>query len=397
MHSLLWEEAQLIGGVDPDFHRRDLADAIESGALPEWDLGVQVFSDTADQLFEGIDLLDPTKIVPEELAPVQILGTMTLTANPTNYFAELGGPNFSQIPVNRPHADVNEMYRDGMHQSAVHEGVAPYKPNSLDGRLPTVATAEEGALVDPAVQMDGYAVRTASQTFSDHFSQPRMFYRSLSRVEQDHTVDAYIFELSKCERTGIRQRVVDVLAGVDGALARWVADGLGLVPRSPETTESSLVSPALSQVLGSWPVDGRKVGILVSDDSDPTEIAGTVEAVKGVGVVPLVTAVTGAPTADDGEHSLIPDKLYRSARSVEFDAIIIDSLPAEDNVAEIRVLLAEVVRHLKPVAVSDRALGAVHRLGLDTDIAGVLTVEESSRAVTDISEALTGHRVLHRS
>lgn len=210
-------------------------------------------------------------------------------------------------------------------------------------------------------------------------------------------MDAYIFELSKCERTGIRQRVVDVLAGVDGALARWVADGLGLVPRSPETTESSLVSPALSQVLGSWPVDGRKVGILVSDDSDPTEIAGTVEAVKGVGVVPLVTAVTGAPTADDGEHSLIPDKLYRSARSVEFDAIIIDSLPAEDNVAEIRVLLAEVVRHLKPVAVSDRALGAVHRLGLDTDIAGVLTVEESSRAVTDISEALTGHRVLHRS
>ena len=165
----------MIGGVDPDFHRRDLADAIESGALPEWDLGVQVFPDTADQMFEGIDLLDPTKIVPEELAPVQILGTMTLTANPTNYFAELGGPNFSQIPVNRPHADVNEMYRDGMHQSAVHEGVAPYKPNSLDGRLPTVATAEEGALVDPAVQMDGYAVRTASQTFSDHFSQPRMF------------------------------------------------------------------------------------------------------------------------------------------------------------------------------------------------------------------------------
>ncbi len=434
VHSLLWEEAQLAGGVDPDFHRRDLADAIESGALPEWDLGVQILPDSADQMFEGIDLLDPTKIVPEELAPVQILGTMTLTANPTNYFAEteqvafhpghlppgidvtadpllqgrlfsyldtqisrLGGPNFSQIPVNRPHADINDMYRDGMHQTAVHQGVAPYRPNSLDGGTPDDATVAEGALVDCPVSTDGRAVRAAPQSFSDHFSQPRMFYRSLSSVEQDHTVDAYIFELSKCERTEIRQRVVDVLAGVDGALARRVADGLGLVPRSPETTESSLVSPALSQVLGSWPVDGRKVGILVSDNSDPAEIAGTVEAVKGVGMVPLVTAVTGAPTADDGEHSLIPDKLYRSARSVEYDAIIIDSLPTEDNVAEIRVLLAEVVRHLKPVAVSDRALGAAHQLGLDTDIAGVLTVEESSRAVTDISEALTGHRVWHRS
>lgn len=318
VHSLLWEEAQLAGGVDPDFHRRDLADAIESGALPEWDLGVQIFPESADQMFEGIDLLDPTKIVPEELAPVQILGTMTLTANPTNYFAEteqvafhpghmppgidvtadpllqgrlfsyldtqisrLGGPNFSQIPVNRPHADINDMYRDGMHQTAVHQGVAPYRPNSLDGGMPDDATVAEGALVDSPVSTDGTAVRAAPQSFSDHFSQPRMFYRSLSRVEQDHTVDAYIFELSKCERTEIRQRVVDVLAGVDGALARRVADGLGLVPRSPEATESSLVSPALSQVLGSWPVDGRKVGILVSDNSGPAEIAATVEAVKG--------------------------------------------------------------------------------------------------------------------
>ena len=156
MHSLLWEEAQLIGGVDPDFHRRDLADAIESGALPEWDLGVQVFSDTADQLFEGIDLLDPTKIVPEELAPVQILGTMTLTANPTNYFAELGGPNFSQIPVNRPHADINDMYRDGMHQTAVHQGVAltipPYEYAEVDELLEIAADRFEPPLL---VALDG--------------------------------------------------------------------------------------------------------------------------------------------------------------------------------------------------------------------------------------------------
>ncbi|WP_376751777.1 catalase [Corynebacterium variabile] len=435
VHSLLWEEAQLAGGVDPDFHRRDLADAIESGALPEWDLGVQVFPDTADQMFEGIDLLDPTKIVPEELAPVQILGTMTLTANPTNYFAEteqvafhpghlppgidvtadpllqgrlfsyldtqisrLGGPNFSQIPVNRPHADVNDMYRDGMHQSAVHQGVAPYKPNSLDGGMPEDATAEEGALVDSPVSTDGRAVRAAPQSFSDHFSQPRMFYRSLSSVEQDHTVDAYIFELSKCELTRVRQRVVDVLAGVDGDLAARVAEGLGLVPGSPATTtESNPVSPALSQLGGSWPVDGRKVGVLVSENSDPADIAVTVEAVKGVGMVPLVTAVTGTATAGDEESSVVPDRLYRSVRSVEYDAVIIDSLPTSSNSTEIGVILAEVVRHLKPVAVSTRASDDARRAGVDTGAEGVLSVEESSQAVPGIVEALATHRVWQRS
>ena len=167
---MTWEEALLTNGMDPDFHRRDLADAIEAGAFPEWELGVQVFEDNEEQMFEGIDLLDPTKLVPEELAPVQPLGRMTLNANPSNYFAEteqvafnpanlvpgidvtndpllqgrlfsyldtqltrLGGPNWNQLPINRPHAPVNDMLRDGFHQSAVHRGVAPYRPNSLDG------------------------------------------------------------------------------------------------------------------------------------------------------------------------------------------------------------------------------------------------------------------------
>src|SRR5919205_1548713 len=170
VHSLTWEESQIAAGVDPDFHRRDLYDAIEAGAFPEWDLGIQVMPDSPDEMFAGIDLLDATKIVPEELAEVQVIGTMTLNKNTINYFAEteqvgfnpsnlvpgieftndpllqgrnfsyfdtqltrLGGPNFNQIPVNRPHVPVNDNHRDGFHQVAVHEGIAPYKPNSLDG------------------------------------------------------------------------------------------------------------------------------------------------------------------------------------------------------------------------------------------------------------------------
>ena len=188
VHSLAWEEAQLISGLDPDFHRRDLYDAIEAGALPEWELGVQVMPDTEDQMFSGIDLLDPTKLVPEELAPVQLIGKMTLTGNPSNFFAEveqaafhvghlvpgidvtndpllqvrlfsyldtqltrLGGPNFSQLPINRPHAAVNDMLRDGYGQQAVHAGVAPYKPNTLDGGNPFPTS--ENAFTDVPVMV----------------------------------------------------------------------------------------------------------------------------------------------------------------------------------------------------------------------------------------------------
>src|SRR5690349_5685479 len=216
VHSLLWEEAQMIAGVDPDFHRRDLFDAIESGAFPQWELGIQVFPDTPEQTFEGIDLLDSTKIVPEELAPVQPIGMLTLNRNTTNYFAEteqvafhvghlppgidvtddpllharlfsyidtqlsrLGGPNFNQIPINRPHAPVNDMLRDGFHQHAVHSGVAPYKPNTLDGGCPFMAGLETGAYVEfPAPVAEGVKERRAPASFADHFTQPRLFYRS---------------------------------------------------------------------------------------------------------------------------------------------------------------------------------------------------------------------------
>ena len=219
VHSLTWEEAQLLAGTDPDFHRRDLADAIEGGAYPQWELGVQVFPDTPDELFEGIDLLDPTKLVPEELAPVQAIGLLTLTANPTNYFAEteqvafhvgnlvpgidvtndpllqarlfsyvdtqltrLGGPNFSQIPINRPHAPVNDMLRDGFHQDAVHGGVAPYKPNSLDGGCPFFAGgARDGAFIDvPAPVAESVKTREAPASYDDHYSQVRQFWLSMT-------------------------------------------------------------------------------------------------------------------------------------------------------------------------------------------------------------------------
>ncbi len=317
VHSLVWEEAQLAAGMDPDFHRRDLADAIEAGALPQWDLGVQVFPDTEDEMFEGIDLLDPTKIVPQELAPVQVIGTMTLNANPSNYFAEteqvafhvrhlvpgidvtndplmqvrlfsyidtqitrLGGPNFDQLPINRPQAPVNDMLRDGMHQSAVHQGVAPYRPNSLDAGCPFTAGDDQGAFLDVPVPVPaGRKVREVPATFEDHFSQVRLFFASLTPVEQDHVIGAYTFELGKCYEQAVRERQLRALANVDGRLCAAVAAGLGMsAPKPGIPLSEEQPSPALSQVGGTWPVAGRQVGIVADETSDTGQVQSLQEA-----------------------------------------------------------------------------------------------------------------------
>src|SRR4051812_7765778 len=270
VHSLVWEEAQIAAGVDPDFHRRDMADGIESGAFPEYELGIQVFPDTEDQTFEGIDLLDPTKIVPEELSPVQPIGKLTLTANTTNFFAEteqiafhtahlvpgiettddpllqgrhfsyldtqltrLGGPNFAQLPINRPLAPVNDNHRDGMHQHAVHEGVAPYLPNSLGAGEPRVATAREGGYVQVPRVVEGQVARQAPVSFDDHFTQATLFWASLSDIEQAHVVEAFTFELGKVYEQAIKERELAVLARVDARLCAAVAEGLGLPAPAP--------------------------------------------------------------------------------------------------------------------------------------------------------------------
>ncbi|WP_246179991.1 catalase [Kocuria coralli] len=428
VHSLVWEEAQIANGMDPDFHRRDLADAIESGAYPEWDLGVQVLPDSKDETFEGIDLLDPTKIVPEELAPVQIIGTMKLTKNPTNYFAEteqvafhpghlapgidvtadpllqgrlfsyldtqisrLGGPNFAQLPINRPHAPVNDMHRDGMHQTAVHSGVAPYKPNSLDGGCPFFAGSDDAALIDVPVHVEGQATREKPASFEDHYSQPRMFYRSLSPVEQEHTASAYAFELAKCYEPVIRERAVKVLGNVDQGLAESVAAKLGLPAPDPVDLDPVTESPALSQVGREWPTDGRQVAILTCAESDAAAVASLAEQIFDVGMVPLVVAPTGQPLGK-GDSAVAIARTYFTARSIEFDAAVLADLPAEPEPA-VGVMLGELQRQGKVVAVVDSAVAAAEAVGLDRDYEGTLEVNGLSAVLPSLLNELAHHRV----
>ncbi len=366
VHSVTWEEAQLTNGNDPDFHRRDLADAIESGAFPQWDLGVQVFPDTDDQIFEGIDLLDPTKFVPEELAPVQVIGTMTLNANPVNYFAEteqvafnpsnlvagidltndpllqarlfsyldtqitrLGGPNWNQLPINRAHAPINDMLRDGQHQNAVHAGVAPYRPNSLDGGCPFLAGPEEHPFIDiPVPVAAATKIRENPVSFDDHFSQARMFFRSLAPVEQDHVVAAYTFELSKCYEQVIRERQLLALANIDIGLCERVAAGLGLDAPAPTVEQiHTLTTATVSQLGGTWPVAGRIVGVIIGPDSNPADIEAVRSALSKAEVLPLVVGPHGGSIG-----STTVQRTYSNAASIEFDALIIvgDTPPAAD-------------------------------------------------------------------
>ncbi|MBB1033522.1 catalase [Dietzia sp. CQ4] len=438
VHSLVWEEAQIAAGMDPDLHRRDLADAIEAGAFPKWDLGIQVFPDTVDsdgvsEMFHGIDLLDPTKFVPEELAPVQVIGTMTLNANPKNYFAEteqiafhpghlvpgidvtndpllqgrlfsyldtqisrLGGPNFGQLPINRPHAPVNDMLRDGMHQTADHVGVAPYKPNSLDGGCPFLAGADDGALVEVAQHIaDAQVVRDAPATFDDHYSQATLFYNSMTEVEKEHIAGAYTFELGKCYEENIKTRQVEQLARIDHDLAVTVATGLGLPAPARVPTAEVVTSPALSQIGREWPSDGRLIGILVTEASDVAAVKALEQAVFDDDMVPLVIAPTGGTLggsdADDAETVTV-SRTYRTQRSIEFDALVVVDLPADANTD---VLISEMFRHKKAIA----SLAPVDQFvdfGLTADTPGVVVVDEAAGVLPALKPLLATHRAWDR-
>ncbi|SMC81877.1 catalase [Lentzea albidocapillata] len=426
VHSLVWEEAQLAGGFDPDFHRRDLADAIESGAYPQWELGLQIMPDSPQQTFEGIDLLDPTKIVPEELAPVQPIGMLTLNRNPQNYFAEteqvafhvgnlvpgvdvtddpllqarlfsyldtqltrLAGPNFNQIPINRPHAPVNDMLRDGFHQHAVHAGVAPYRPNTLDGGNPFVAKAQDRPLVEVAQPLPrAVKVREAPKSFADHFTQPRLFWQSLSPVEKEHLVNAFTFELGKCYEQAIKERELLVLAGVDATLCAGVARGLGLPVPATARLKKVTPSPALSQVGHTWPPDGRIIGIVV-DPADLDGVRTVRETVLAGGMVPLLIAPTGGPL---GDSDLVAQRTFHTARSIEFDALLVAGNATDPRVA---LMIQECFRHAKAIGAWGTGRTALEAAGCGTG-PGIVVDDDPSKVLAEVTTLLGAHRVWDR-
>src|SRR5690349_7229407 len=307
-HSLVWDEAVKISGADPDFHRRDLWERIESGNYPEYELGLQVFTEEQAEQF-SFDILDATKIIPEELVPLRPVGRMVLNRNPDNFFAEteqvafctahvvpgidfsndpllagrihsyvdtqitrLGGPNFHEIPINAPVAQAHNNQRDGFHRQALPPGRVSYEPNSLGGGCPFQAGMK--GFVSFPQPTDGDKLRGRPELFADHYTQARLFWNSQSPIEQLHIIKAYRFELTRVQTPAVRERVVAGLANVDAALAGAVADGLGMdvpeaLPRVLEDPPQPEIeqSPALSLFArpGSLGVRGRRVAILVAN------------------------------------------------------------------------------------------------------------------------------------
>ena len=435
VHSLVWEEAQIAAGADPDFHRRDMADAIEAGAPLEWELGLQLLPDTEDETFEGIDLLDPTKIVPEELAPVELVGKLTLDGNPTNYFAEteqvafhtgnlvpgievtndplmqarlfsyldtqltrLGGPNFTQLPINTPHVPVNDNLRDGMHQTAIHQGLAPYKPNSVDDGQPEVATAEEGAYVHLPREVAGPKVRANPVSFDDHFSQATMFWASMSEVERAHIVEAFTFELSKCYEQPIRERMLGVLANVDAELCAAVAAGLGLpAPKGSPTTDVK-PSPALSQLpAGPGPIAGRVVGVVAAPGADLAGIGKLRKAVEAQGAVLRVIAPVGG-VLKKGRAQEVVERTLLATRSIEYDAVLVAAGAADLRDPRLDVLLQEVFRHCKVLGAWGDGVDVLEAAGIDTAAPGVLIRDAVAKDyATALISAVGLHRVWDRA
>lgn len=366
LQSVLWNEALKINGADPDFHRRDLWDAIDLGAPPIWDLGVQLFDDDFADQFE-FDVLDATKMIPEEQIPVRIIGEFVLDGLVDNFFAEteqvafctqnvvpgvgftndpllqgrnfsyldtqlkrLGGPNFTHIPINAPRCPVHNFQQDGHMNMRNPKGRVNYEPNSWGGPRESPTT---GYRHFEAAE-NGRKVQERSGTFSDHYSQARQFFISQTAIEQKHIGDALVFELSKCERIDIRERMVAHLRNIDERLALVVATGLGLpalpapAPAASPPLTTLPPSDALSIVKrapGSFA--GRKLGILVSDGAPAALVEALVEAVKSLpAVYEIITPKTAGAVLDDGTVAQAKQKID-GGPSVLYDAVVLALSP----------------------------------------------------------------------
>jgi len=442
VHSLVWDEAVKINGADPDFHRRDLWEAIEAGAYPEWELGLQVFSEEQSQEW-SFDVLDPTKIVPEELCPLRPVGRLVLDRNPDNFFAEteqvafctahvvpgidfsndpllagrhhsyvdtqlsrLGGPNFHELPINAPLAPVANNQRDGIHRMAIHRGKVAYEPNSLGGGCPFQA-GMKGYVSYPAPIEDDNKLRGKPERFAEHYAQARLFVNSLAPHEKAHMEGAFRFELSKVTVPAIRERMVSSLRNVDEDIARRLAAELGLP--LPEAMPLAIASPRPPEVETSqklsqlaFPGDGRiaarKVAVLLAPGIAAAGVAGLSKALAAQGaVVKFLAPRLG--TVDAGGTSLPVDATFENSPSVLFDAVAIPadarSVAALGAYGRVKEFLKDQYRHGKAMALVGGDLGALAPFGIDLppdDADAAAGIVHGASVERDFVAAIAQHR-----
>jgi catalase len=413
-HSLVWDETQKIAGKDPDFNRRDLWENIEMGNYPEYELGVQILEEE-DEFKLGVDILDPTKIWPEEDVPIRFIGKMTLNRNPDNFFAEteqvafhpghvvpgidftndpllqgrlfsyldtqlirLGGPNFNEIPINRPIVPVHNNQREGYHRTRVDKGPVSYSPNSIGGGCPYVASAADGGFEHYAEKVEGRKIRERSVTFSDHFTQASLFYNSMSEAEKKHIIKAFRFELGKCESKEVRKAVVDVFNNVDGDMAEQVAMGIGVEPPAEKKGRASdRTSRGLSQTQTIFPgIKTRKIAAVIAKGYNHAELMQVKEGLMAEGcTLEVVSKMLGMIQSSTGEETEAV-KNYETTASVLYDGIYI---PGGQHIEALRKqgdalhFINENFRHCKPIGATSEGVDFF----MSTDIKGVSLSEDS--------------------
>jgi len=416
VHSVAWDEATKISGKDSDFHRRDLWEAIESGAFPEWDFGVQLIPEEDEHKFD-FDLLDPTKLVPEEEVPVEIIGTLTLNRNPDNFFAEteqiafhpghlvpgidfsndpllqgrlfsytdtqlsrLGSPNFHEIPINRSINTVHNNQRDGHMRQQIVKGKVSYEPNSIGGGCPFQAMMKDGGFTSHEERVDSRKIRARSESFVDHYSQAKLFYNSQSLPEKKHLQNALIFELSKVTIPEIRERLVGQLAFIDKEFASLVAKKVGVevtklkqpngsIPadaevkslQSKEREPNTKISAALSMehtVKDS--IEGRIIGFIMEDGVKSTEVSTLKSKLESSGATVQIIAGSLATVNGDDGTIFTPKHSLTSTSSVCFDALYICGgtnsaaiLMDSENMPGTILFVNEAYKHCKAIYFGD--------------------------------------------
>ncbi len=432
VQSTTWDEAVKISGADPDYLRRDLHDAIANGDFPEWELGIQVFDqDFAESL--PYDVLDATKLIPEEVVPVQIVGRLVLDRNPDNFFAEteqaaflptnivpgidftedpllqgrlfsymdtqksrLGTTNFHQIPINAPRCPMHNFQRDGLMQTMVPKGRANYEPNSLSeaGEEGGPRASDQGfethsAPSDPSAEK----LRVRAETFADHFSQARMFYLSQTEVEQAHIAAALGFELSKVKLDHVRLRVIGQLRNIDEDLAKQVADKLALdLPDAIDPARKPFAmdtSDALSILKKPPVVKGRSLGVVVTDGAEDATIKALRDSAQKAGVMVKIIAPKGGIKTKGGK-ALAADEIIAGAPSVLFDAValVLSEAGAKALKADKAALdfVSDAYAHCKAIGYTDTATQLLERAGAEKDDWFFPLPDDATSVVSKVAE-----------
>lgn len=437
VHSRVWDETLKVSGADPDSHRKDLYDAIDGGDYPVWDFCVQLLPEDKEFDFD-FDILDPTKVWPEEDIEKIKIGEIILNKNVDNYFAEteqvafnpgnvvpgidftndpllqgrlfsytdtqlirLGGPNFAQIPINRPIVDVTNNQRDGWHQHMIPKGPVAYMKSAIDDQSPYYASAEEGGYEHYQEKIDGRKIQARSESFRDHFSQATAFYKSLSEVEQDHIKNAFSFELAKVKRPEIRQNVVDMFANVDEDLAKEIAKNIGadtpnaergFDPTGIKPTKEALEvrMPEFSQEDTIFKPDTLKVGIY-SDDEDDFDFKGLTKALKDKKAKPEIIQANLQDTKD----GVMVTHRYQSVHPVLEDALIVvvPEKPSHEFSKNVGEFVEETFKHYKPLWIIGDPSDI---LSEDKQKAPGVIVSEDSKDIDKFIENLTKQRFWDR-